>query len=196
VRIAALAGAIALAAATAATAVPARVDTTAEHGCNVRLKGLKTLSDPQRMLVNLHPRETTVAAINALPQPNPTPKTRSTDFSRRTWRVLAQITEFKLEGDSDIHLVLFDQGAYLIAEMPAAQCLPKNTRDRKAIIAARKKFETSCGKPTDTWRPFGAVVSISGVGFFEIPHTQTPRADNFAELHPVTGIKFVAGCGG
>jgi hypothetical protein len=48
----------------------------------------------------------------------------------------AQITEFKLEGDSDIHLVLFDQSAYLIAEMPAAQCLPQKTRDRKAIIAA------------------------------------------------------------
>jgi hypothetical protein len=39
--------------------------------------------------------------------------------------LLAKITEFKLEGDSDIHLVLFDQNAYLIAEMPAAQCLPK-----------------------------------------------------------------------
>jgi hypothetical protein len=75
-----------------------------DKGCNVRLKGLKTLSDPQRKLVNLHPKNTTAAAINALPQPHPTPKTRSTDFSRRVWRVTAQITEFKIEGDSDIHL--------------------------------------------------------------------------------------------
>jgi len=35
------------------------------------------------------------------------------------------------------------------------------------------------------------VVTISGVGFFDIPHTQKPHAGNFAELHPVTGIKFV-----
>jgi hypothetical protein len=166
-----------------------------DKGCNVRLKGLKTLSDPQRKLVNLHPKNTTAAATNALPQPHPTPKTRSTDFSRRVWRVTAQITEFKLECDSDIHLVLFDGGAYLIAEMPAAQCLPKKTRDRKAIIAARKKFETSCGKPTNNWKELGAVAIISGVGFFDIPHTQKPHAVNFAELHPVTGIKFVPGCG-
>jgi hypothetical protein len=165
-----------------------------ETGCNVRLKGLKTLSDPQRKLVNLHPKNTTVTAINALAQPHPTPKTRSTDFTRRLWRVLAQITEFKLEGDSDIHLILFGDGAYLIAEMPAGQCLPKSTRDRKAIVAARKKFETNCGKPTKKWQKLGAVVTISGVGFFDIPHTQNPHAGNFAELYAVTGLKVVSGC--
>jgi hypothetical protein len=166
-----------------------------DYGCNVRLKGLKTLSDPQRKLVNLHPTNTTIAAINALSQPHPTPKTRSTGFSRRVWRVSAQVTEFKIEGDSDIHLVLFGDGDYLIAEMPAAKCLPKKTRDRKAIIAARKKFETSCGKPTNEWKELGAVVTISGVGFFDIPHTQNPQAGNFAELHPVTAIEFASGCG-
>jgi hypothetical protein len=51
----------------APTATPARNDKSA--GCNVRLKGLKTLSDPQRKLVNLHPTNTTVATINALTQP-------------------------------------------------------------------------------------------------------------------------------
>jgi hypothetical protein len=166
-----------------------------DKGCNVRLKGLKTLSDSQRGLVSLHPRNTTIAAINALPQPHPTPKTRSTDFSRHVWRVSAQITEFKIEGDSDIHLVLFGEGGYLIAEMPAATCLPKKTSDRRAIVAARKKFERSCGKPTNKWKELGAVVTISGVGFFDIPHTQKPHATNFAELHPVTGVKFISGCG-
>lgn len=108
----------------------------------------------------------------------------------------AQITEFKLEGDSDIHLVLFDAGAYLIAEMPSARCLPKKTRDRKAIVAARKKFEASCGTPTNHWKEPGAVATISGVGFFDIPNTQKPHARNFAELHPVTGIKFASSCSG
>ena len=119
-----------------------------DKGCNVRLKGLKTLSDQQRKLVNLHPRNTTIPAINALAQPHPTPRTRSTAFSSQVWKVSAQIVEFKPEGDSDIHLVLFGDGAYLIAEMRASQCLPKKTRDRKAIVAVREKFEANCGKPT------------------------------------------------
>jgi hypothetical protein len=165
-----------------------------ETGCNVLLKGLKTLSDPERKLVNLHPKNTTVTAINALAQPHLTPKTRSTAFSRQVWRVSAQIVEFKLEGDSDIHLVLFGDAAYLIAEMPAAQCLPTRTRDRKAIVAVRKKFETNCGTPANHWKQLGTVVSISGVGFFDIPHTQKPHAGNFAELHPVIGLKIVSGC--
>jgi hypothetical protein len=155
---------------------------------------LKTLSDRQRKLVNLHPKNTTVATINTLPQPHPTPKTRSTAFSRRVWRVPAQITEFKIEGDSDIHLVLFDGGAYLIAEMPAPQCIPKKARDRKAMIAVRKRFESRCGQPTNHWQQLGAVVMISGVGFFDIPHKQRPHAVNFAELHPVTAIKVLVGC--
>jgi hypothetical protein len=153
--------------AVAATAPAHREES--DKGCNVRLKGLKTLSDPQRKLVNLHPKNTTAAAINALPQPHPTPKTRTTDFSRRVWRVTAQITEFKIEGDSDIHLVLFDANSYLIAEMPAAQCLPKKTRDRKAIVAARKKFEASCGSQRTTgsnlgrWRSSAASASSTSL---------------------------------
>jgi hypothetical protein len=68
------------------------------------------------------------------------------------------------------------------------------TRDRRAIIAARN-FTSSCGQPTNSWRQLGAVVSISVVGFYDIPHTQKPHATNFAELHPVTGFKVISGCG-
>jgi hypothetical protein len=73
--------------------------------------------------------------------------------------------------------------------------LAEEDRDRKAIVAARKKFEASCGKPTNNWKEFGAVAIISGVGFFDIPPTQKPHAGNFAALHPVTAIMFVSGCG-
>lgn len=94
--------ALAVASGVAATAVQTqRVEN--DTGCNAAYKGLKMLSDPQRNLVNLHPKAATEAAIDALPQPHPTPKTQSTAFSRRVWRVPAQITEFKLEGNSDIH---------------------------------------------------------------------------------------------
>src|SRR5262249_52861673 len=129
----------------------------ARSTCGEKFLSLKTLSDPQRSLVNLHPRYTTIAAIDAVPMPNPTPTIRSTAFERQVWRVKARIVEFMLERDSDIHLILFEDGAYLIAEMPLASCLPSTTRDRRAIVAARARFVRRCGQPSFSWQPLGAV---------------------------------------
>jgi hypothetical protein len=166
----------------------------ARAACVVELWPLKTLSDPQRRLVSLHPRNTSVPAINGLPMPRPTPRTRNTVYERRVWRVKAQIVQFKLEDDSDIHLVLYWRGRYMIGEMPFAGCLPRTTRDRRAIVAARVGFVRRCGFPISDWQPLGAVAYISGVGFWDVPHGQTGRARNYAELHPVTALRIVAGC--
>jgi hypothetical protein len=108
--------------------------------------------------------------------------------------VRAQIVAYKLEEDQDIHLVLFDRGAYLIAEMPAAPCLTRKTRDRRAIIQARRLFETRCGAATDSGRQLGAVAHMSGVGFWDFPQGQHGHARNYAELHPVTGLRVTADC--
>ncbi len=193
-RVAAAFAAVELAA-IAAGATPRSVSASTARACGVELWSLKTLSDPQRKLVNLHPRNTTVPAIDALPMPHPTPATRSTNFERQVWRVSAQVVQFKLEGDSDIHLILFGQAKYMIAEMPLASCLPKTTRDRKAIVAARARFVSRCGQPSPTWQSLGAVGYISGVGFWDFPHGQSGAGQNYAELHPVTAIRIVSGCG-
>jgi hypothetical protein len=176
----------------AASTVPSARDRAA---CGVELWPLKTLSDLQRKLVNLRPKDTTVAAVAQLPMPHPTPTTRNTPFERQVWRVTAQIVNFKLEEDQDIHLVLFGNGAYVIAEMPAVSCLTAKTRDRAAIVKVRKRFVAACGRPTESWQPLGALARISGVGFWDFPHGQSGHASNYAELHPVTAIKFISGCG-
>jgi hypothetical protein len=178
-------------AALAATATSARSSTA---GCESAARGLTTLSDPQRRLVNLEPKDTTLDAIAQLPRPNPTPATRDTAFERRVWRLSAQITEFRLEADGEIQLVLFDAGVYGIAKMPAPGCVPKNARARQAIVKARQRFVRACGQATNSWKPLGAVVNISGVGFWDKPHTQEPHAANFAEQDPVTDMQIVAGC--
>jgi hypothetical protein len=178
----------------AATASRTAARPTAAAACGSDYWPLKTFSDPLRKKVNLTAKDTTLAVIASPDHPPPTPTTRNTPFERQVWRITVQITEFKREGDSDIHLTLFDAGTYGIAEMPAAACVPKKARARKAIIKARKKFEAACGKATNSWKQLGAVVTISGVGFWDKPHTQNPHAPNFAELHPVTAIKFIAGC--
>jgi hypothetical protein len=126
--------------------------------------------------------------------PHPTPRTRDTAYERRTYRVKAQIVSFRLEDDSDIHMILFWAGRYMIAEMPSAACLPRKTRDRRAIVAARATFVRRCGFPTSGRQPLGAVALISGVGFWETPHGQTGTARNHAELYPVTWLRLLAGC--
>jgi len=167
---------------------------SAAAACGSDYWPLKTFSDPLRQKVDLTPKDTTLTEIASPDHPQPTPTTRDTPFELQVWRLTAQTTEFKREGDSDIHLILFDAGTYGIAEMPAAACVPKKARARKAIIGARKKFEAACGKATSSWKQLGAVVAISGVGFWDKPHTQNPHAPNFAELRPVTGLKLISGC--
>jgi hypothetical protein len=57
---------------------------------------------------------------------------------------------------------------------------PSAPDSRRALD--RKKFEAACGKATNSWKQLGAVVTISGVGFWDKPHTQNPHAPNFAIL--------------
>jgi hypothetical protein len=70
---------------------------------------------------------------------------------------------------------------------------PRPCRRNRRRVAAREKFTSKFGEPTNHWKELGAVVAISGVCFFDIPHTQRPHAQNFAELHLVTGFRFVSG---
>jgi hypothetical protein len=109
-------------------------------------------------------------------------------------RLKAQIVGFKLEDDSDIHLILYWNGRYMIAELPFAACLPSTTRDRRAIVAARTTFVRRRGVPSSRRQPLGAVALVSGVGFWDVPHGQRGAAQNYAELHPVTGLRLLAGC--
>jgi hypothetical protein len=176
------------------TAALAARAATSRALCGSELWSLKTLSDPQRKLVVLRPRTTTIRAINTLRAPSFL-STRRYPFERRVWRVVAEIVEYKLEADDDIHLVLSEGGSRMIAEMPAAACLPATTRDRRAIVDVRTLFESRCGAPADFWRPLGPAAWISGVGFRDFPHGQRGHAANYAELHPVTGLRPIAGCG-
>ena len=153
-----------------------------------------TLSDPQRGIVNLLPRKTTIRAINSLVRPRRTPVRRNNAFNRQVWRVRAQIVKDRLDDEGDIQVILFDRGSYMIAELPAPACLTRATRAREAIVRARRRFEQGCGAPARTWTRQGAIAYISGVGFWDRPSSQRGHAKNYAELHPVTQVTFIAGC--
>jgi hypothetical protein len=166
---------------TASTAVAERAAPTCEADA-----GLETLSDPQRNLVRLRPKATTIAAIHRLARPHPTPTTRATGFQRQAWRVRGQIVEYRLEQDGDVDLVLYDgKHSYLTATMPHPRCLTARTRAREAIVRARALLEGLCGPARSRWRELGAVAVVDGVGYWGARH---------AELRPVTGLRLVTGC--
>jgi hypothetical protein len=155
-------------------------------GCDPESPGLKTLSDAQRSLVRLRPRATTIAAIDRLARPRPTPRTRATGFQRHVWRVRGQIVEYRLEAGGDVDLALYDgKHSYLTATMPHPRCLSARTRAREAIVRARARLEGLCGPARPDWRQLGAVVVVDGVGYW---------GARYPELRPVTGLRLVAGC--
>jgi hypothetical protein len=192
VRAAAL-GVLLTAATIAATTSPIAAR-NATPQCGSELWSIKTFSDPRRNLVSLRPVRTTVGAIAARPMPRPTPRHRSRGYERHIWRITAEITAYKLGEDGDLHLILFDNGDYMIAEMPSPSCLSSTTRDRRAIINAREYLDRRCPPSNGGWRSLGGVADISGVGFWDVPHGQRGHAKNYAELHPVTHISLISGC--
>lgn len=162
--------------------------------CGGELWRLKTLSDLGSKAVQLEPTGTTIAAIGKRPFPRPVPKLRRTAFQRHAWQVVAQITKFRVETDG-IRLELYDHESYLNAVIPTPDCLSNATRARNDIASTFKLFTAQCGHPTTgDWQSLGAIVYVRGVGFWSQRRSLRGAARNGAELHPVTGLRIVAGC--
>jgi hypothetical protein len=156
---------------------------------------LTTLSDRDRAQVVLSPpRPTTIGAIVSRSTPQPLPRRRTTSFQKRTWEVVAQIAEYRLAGNV-LHLSLSDDNTYVDATIPAPSCLPATARGRSAIVRAWTKFTSDCGRPVERPQPLGAVAYVTGVGSWSAARAGHGVAPNGATLSPVTGFRFVAGCG-
>lgn len=160
--------------------------------CGGSLWRLKTLSDADRSSVRLKPATTTIAGIGERPFPRPIPKRRRTPFQHQEWRVVAQVTRFRLEAGG-VRLELFDDESYMHAVIPLPSCLSAQTRARPQILAAWRKFLGLCARPKPAWQSLGAIAYVSGVGFWA-QRGRSGAARNGAELHPVTDIRIVAGC--
>ena len=162
--------------------------------CQGTTERLKTLSDPERNRVRLRPRQTTIGALDKPAAPHPTPRRRRTAYQRQAWKVVAQITQFRLLPDGSIELVLYDANSYVRAGMPSPKCLSSSARARRAVLAARARFVARCGDPKPAMQDLGAVVNVSGVGFWSSRHLRSQAAPNGAELQPVTSLRLIVGC--
>jgi hypothetical protein len=107
---------------------------------------------------------------------------------------VAQITKYRVATDG-IRLELYDHESYLNAVIPTPECLSKSTRASISIASTFKQFTAECGDPTTRdWQSLGAIVYVRGVGFWSQRKGLRGAAPNGAELHPVTGLRIVAGC--
>jgi hypothetical protein len=155
---------------------------------------LKTFSDSRRALVDSTPQQTTIGSIRDRRGPGRPPTRRSTSFQLHTWEVPAQVTLFKLDATGSVRLMLYDHESYINAVIPSPSCLSARSRNRAAITAAWHFFVDKCGRATSTWQSLGAIFFVRGIGFWGPKGSSRGGAPNGAELHPVTGLRIVAGC--
>jgi hypothetical protein len=158
---------------------------------------LMTLSDSQRSKVAWTPTATTIADIARLKSPARNPTTRSTSFQRHVWQLTAVVSRFRVASNGEIVLVLYDihTSTYMNAYLPNPDCLGGQTRERAAILAARKTITSECQKVTPTWQFVGATVQLAGVGYWNPVRSTKGALPNGAELRPVVSFTPLQGCG-
>lgn len=157
-----------------------------------------TLSDPDRGKLSLRPRDTNIAQLASFKPPARIVQTRrSSWFQRRTWRLEVIVDRYRIGSDGEIALVLYDipTGRYMNAYFANPHCLSAKTRDRRALVAARKVFTSHCPPVKSSWQLLGISAKITGVGYWNPVRTTRGALPNGAELRPIVGFQIVSGCG-
>jgi uncharacterized membrane protein len=160
--------------------------------CGVERWSVKTGTDADAGLVNLSSStDTTIANMIAFPTPSTIPSNNRISPEETTvWVINATLTLYKLESDSDYHLVIQDaSGNTMITEIPSPSCVGSTSPFLPSITSARSKFDAML-TATTSFQTANIPVQVTGVGMFDFPHGQTGAAPNQIELHPVLDIIF------
>jgi hypothetical protein len=163
--------------------------------CGVERWSVKTGTDADSGLVNLSSTtNTTIANMRAFAAPNPIPANNRVSPAETTqWVINATLTKFKLESDSDYHLVIQDaSGNTMITEIPSPTCVGAGSPFASGIQNARSEFDAMF-TATTSFQTVSIPVQIRGVGMFDFLHGQTGVAPNGIEIHPVLDIIFNPG---
>lgn len=160
--------------------------------CGVERWSVKTGTDADAGLINLQSTtQTTIASLTSIPAPTTLPSNNRIQPTETTvFQLHATLTEYKLELDSDYHLILSDgSGNTLIAEMASPTCVGSSSVLLSGIQNARSEFDARY-TPTSSFQAANVPVTVTGVGFFDFLHGQTGVAPNGIELHAVLDIQF------
>ena len=160
--------------------------------CGVERWSVKTGTDPDAGLVNLSSSSsTTIVTMRSWTAPNPIPSNnRVSPYETTQWVLNATLTQYKLESDSDYHLVISDaSGNTMIAEIPSPNCVGAGSPFGPGITSSRNVFDARF-TATTSFQTANIPVQITGVGMFDFLHGQTGVAPNGIEIHPVLNIVF------
>ena len=140
-------------------------------------------------------KRTAPRRLRKKPHPHVGPNTKRIEGVETTiYRVGARLVEMKLEDDRDIHLVVSVPSApskTMIVEFPDTTCNGASSSPKKKMASARSALARACGQPSSSdFTNLKGRATVTGVGFFDIPHGHTGVAPNAIELHPV--LKFSA----
>jgi hypothetical protein len=159
--------------------------------CGVERWSVKTGTDADAFQVGSIPQSTTIATMRSWPAPSATPaNNRVAPYETTVWTVNATLTQYKLESDSDYHLVIRDQsGNTIVTEIPFPGCVGSGSPFAVSIANARAKFDAMF-VPDGNFQFVSVPVQITGVAMFDFPHGQTGAAPNGIEIHPILDINF------
>ena len=164
----------------------------ASGSCGVERWSVKTGTDPDAGKITLQSTtSTTIAALDALPAPSSLPSnSRVAPTETTVFKVSATLTKYKLEADSDYHLVMSDgAGHTMISEIPDPTCVGTSSPLRTSIQKSRTAFNARY-TPTGSFHTVNVPITVTGVGFFDFQHGQTGVAPNGIELHAVLDVQF------
>lgn len=163
--------------------------------CGVERWSVKTGTDTDAGAIALQSTTpTTIAALGAISKPTSLPSSsRVAPVETTVYRLSATLTEYKLEADSDYHLVLSDgAGHTMIGEIPDPACVGAGSPLLSGIQRARGEFDAKY-TASGSFHTANVPVTVTGVGFFDFDHGQTGVAPNAIELHAVLDIQFGGG---
>jgi hypothetical protein len=160
--------------------------------CGVERWSVKTGTDADVSLITLQSvAPTTIAALSSLPAPSNLPaSTRIQPTETTVFQLHDTLTQYKLESDSDYHLILADaSGNTMIVEIPDPACVGSSSPLLPSIQKARSAFDARY-TPSESFQTANVPVTVTGVGFFDFLHGQAGVAPNGIELHAVLDVQF------
>lgn len=152
---------------------------------------VKVMTDPAAGNLVLTPKPSSVSHIIALTTPTPTTNmARYDQVEDSVYTVVVNITEMRVEADSDWHLVITDGKGTMIAESACPSCNSVIASPYiSQITAVRNWIAANIGNIQNTSLNVKNV-EITGQAFLDPPHGQSGAAPNNVELHSILKIQW------